>query len=167
MSNLRSIGPHNAKLMIIGECANSQDIIENIPFSGRPGDLLDKILDTAGIPSDSVYKTYLVKSCPQNDKERKVEIESRHNRALLWDEIVNISPVVIICFGQNITNILLKKKSILKYYAGTISCVDYHTARICPLWALSYILSHGKEEMDIAVNTFKRIYKMIQWEENL
>jgi DNA polymerase len=54
-------GPDSAELMVVGEQPGDQEDRQGEPFVGPAGKLLDKALEDAGIPPDSVYRTNVVK----------------------------------------------------------------------------------------------------------
>ena len=54
-------GPDGAELMVVGEQPGDQEDRQGEPFVGPAGKLLDKALEDAGIPPDSVYRTNVVK----------------------------------------------------------------------------------------------------------
>jgi len=67
-------GAHDAAVMLVGEAPGADEDDQGLPFVGRAGQLLDKILASAGI--DDVYITNVVKCRPPENrlpKKRKLK----------------------------------------------------------------------------------------------
>lgn len=54
-------GPDGARLLVLGEQPGDQEDLAGEPFVGPAGRLLDRALDEAGIPPDTVFRTNVVK----------------------------------------------------------------------------------------------------------
>ena len=61
-------GNTNAQLMLIGEGPGQQEDEEGIPFIGRAGQLLTKILESVDIHRDDIYIANTVKCRPPNNR---------------------------------------------------------------------------------------------------
>ncbi len=61
-------GNPNARLMFIGEAPGRDEDIQGVPFVGRSGQLLNKILEAAGIERDDVYIANIIKCRPPNNR---------------------------------------------------------------------------------------------------
>lgn len=57
---IRPSGPSTAKVMIVGEFPNEQDLARSEPFAGGIGFELSKMLDEAKIHRESCFCTYVV-----------------------------------------------------------------------------------------------------------
>ncbi|MGM0502661.1 MAG: uracil-DNA glycosylase, partial [Bacillota bacterium] len=60
-------GNKNADLMFVGEGPGKEEDQQGVPFVGRAGQLLDKILDAAEISKDEVYISNIVKCRPPSN----------------------------------------------------------------------------------------------------
>lgn len=57
-------GPHNPKLMLIGEAPGEQESLQGRPFVGKAGKNLDHFLELAGLERSEIYITNVVKYRP-------------------------------------------------------------------------------------------------------
>lgn len=97
--NAPGYGDINSNVVIIGQslcgnpCINSQ-----IPFTDGCGDLLDEAFDKAGIRKNQLYISNVVKCHPPNNRPSKT-YEKRNCQEYLEQELMFLSPNVIICLG--------------------------------------------------------------------
>lgn len=92
-------GNINADIMFIGEGPGQQEDIQGIPFVGRAGQLLDKMLAAAGIAQDNIYIANIVKCRPPQNRDPLPE-EREACRGWLDKQIELINPKVIISLGR-------------------------------------------------------------------
>lgn len=113
MSNfVGGVGPSQAKLMIVGEAPGAAEDQSGIPFSGPSGELLNDMLEEAGIKRRDVYVTNVVKYRPPfNDLNRLREIGHSIDEGIprLWDEIFAIKPNCIVPLGNLALNVVTGK----------------------------------------------------------
>jgi len=100
------IGDPSAALMFIGEAPGRNEDLEGVPFVGRAGQLLDKILEAAGIERDDVYIGNIIKCRPPNNRTPMTsEIEAC--APYLAKQIELIAPRIICTLGLPATQTLL------------------------------------------------------------
>ena len=100
------VGNPNARLMFIGEAPGRNEDIQGVPFVGRAGQLLDKILDAAGIERDDVYIANIIKCRPPNNRTPLTnEIEACI--PYLGRQVALITPKVICTLGLPATQTVL------------------------------------------------------------
>jgi DNA polymerase len=91
-----SKGSRNAPVMIVGEAPGADEDDQGIPFVGKAGQLLDRILKSAGI--SDIYVTNVVKCRPpENRLPKKDEIDAC--APYLSRQIELLQPSVIVCLG--------------------------------------------------------------------
>ena len=99
-------GNPNARLMFVGEAPGRDEDIQGIPFVGRSGQLLNKILEAAGIERDDVYIANIIKCRPPNNRTPLTnEIEACI--PYLGRQVALIAPRVICTLGLPATQTLL------------------------------------------------------------
>jgi len=99
-------GNPSAALMFIGEAPGRNEDLEGIPFVGRAGRLLDKILEAAGIERGDVYIGNIIKCRPPNNRTPMTsEIEACS--PYLARQIELIAPRIICTLGLPATQTLL------------------------------------------------------------
>lgn len=92
-------GNPDADVLFIGEGPGEQEDIQGLPFVGRAGQLLDKMLDAAGIPSDRIYIANTVKCRPPKNRDPLPE-EKAACRPWLEKQIERINPRFVISLGR-------------------------------------------------------------------
>lgn len=90
-------GPDHPEVIIIGEAPGKEEHNSGVPFVGRSGKLLRKLVQEA-LPDVSVYYTNVVKVRPENNRTPTDE-EIKSWRPLLLREIFSKSPAVIVTVG--------------------------------------------------------------------
>ena len=109
-------GPLDARFVIVGEAPGENEVIAKRPFVGRAGQLLNRILQDAGIDRRQVYVTNVVKVRPTAEagggrvKNRPPRVgEIREGLAILLPELALIAPTALILFGNTPAKALIGK----------------------------------------------------------
>lgn len=102
--------PH-AKIMFIGEAPGEQEDMQGIPFVGRAGKELDKLLQTIGLTLDDTYIANILKYRPPKNRDPLPEEIARHTPYLV-KQIRAINPRVIITLGNFSTKFVLAEFSV-------------------------------------------------------
>ena len=92
-------GPAPTTIMLVGEAPGREEDRLGLPFIGRSGKLLDKILEDVGWSRTTLYITSAVKCRPpQNRIPTRAELETCRN---LWlvRQIAILQPNIIVCLG--------------------------------------------------------------------
>lgn len=101
-----AVGPVTADIMFVGEAPGANEDEQGVPFVGKSGQELDKMLAALGWDRDSIYITNVIKCRPpENRTPQKAEVAScfRH----LKSEIEMVKPKVIVCWGSLAANTLI------------------------------------------------------------
>ena len=113
--------------MFIGEGPGKDEDEAGLPFVGRAGQLLNKILEAMKLPIDNVYICNIVKCRPpQNRKPTFDEIDSCSH--YLMGQISFVKPKVIICLGATAAEGILGTKERIKDLRGKF--FDKYNAKI-------------------------------------
>ena len=100
-------GNINARIMFVALSPGIQENLHNQMFIGPSGQVLNKLLYSAGIRRDSIFMTNLIKCMlPKNRKPNMNEIESC--RQFLEEEILLIQPEVIVPLGYYAARTILQ-----------------------------------------------------------
>ena len=131
-----SNGSKRARLMFVGEAPGREEDLQGLPFVGRAGKLLTKILDSVGLARDEVYITNILKCRPPNNRDPNEE-EVRACEPYLARQIELLKPVLICALGRVAAQNLLKTNASLSvlrggihYYNDTRVIVTYHPAAL-------------------------------------
>lgn len=92
-------GNKNAKLVLIGEGPGQQENETGIPFVGRSGQLLDRILEAVSIKREDVYIANIVKCHPPQNRDPLKE-ERDACLPFLRNQVALIRPGIIVCLGR-------------------------------------------------------------------
>ena len=110
-------GNPEAKIMFIGEGPGANEDQEGIPFVGRAGILLDKMLASINLNRENVYITNVVNyRPPENRKPTDEEI----NRYLpyLKKHIEIINPKILVLLGNTSMNALIDNEIVISKARG-------------------------------------------------
>ena len=101
-----SDGNPNAKIMIIGEGPGANEDLEGVPFIGRTGELLDKMLSSISLDRDNVYITNVVNYRPPENRSPTEEEITRY-MPFLNRHIEIINPKILILLGGAALNAIV------------------------------------------------------------
>jgi DNA polymerase len=94
------MGDPSADLMFIGEGPGEQEDRQGLPFVGRSGQLLDRLLlEELGITRDRVYIANVVKCRPPGNRDPKPD-EIDACRPYLQQQLDLIRPTVVVTLGR-------------------------------------------------------------------
>jgi uracil-DNA glycosylase family 4 len=136
------VGDPNADLVIIGEAPGADEDRTGEPFTGRAGQLLNKILAAINFKREEVYITNILKSRPPNNRD-PLPAEVEAHIPILYRQLTLIKPAIILCVGKTAGNTLLDRRSSLGAlrdkihdFYGVPLIVTYHPAALLrnPQW---------------------------------
>ncbi|HEY9880504.1 MAG TPA: uracil-DNA glycosylase [Leptolyngbyaceae cyanobacterium] len=139
-----SRGNPAAHIMIVGEGPGEQEDEQGLPFVGRSGQLLEKILEAVRLDSENdVYICNIVKCRPPNNRVPTTD-ESDACRGYLMEQIRMVDPKIILLTGatavKGITGI---KQGITKIRGQWIEW----EGRLCmPIFHPAYLLRNPSRE---------------------
>src|SRR5438128_7370444 len=93
-------GNANADLMFVGEGPGAEEDRQGLPFVGRSGQLLDRLLrEEIGMTRDRCYIANVVKCRPPDNRDPKPD-EIEACRAYLTEQLDHIRPAVVVTLGR-------------------------------------------------------------------
>ena len=110
-------GNIDAKIMIIGEGPGAQEDSEGIPFVGRAGKLLDKMLEAIQLDRDKVYISNVVNYRPPANR-RPTEDEIKKYLPYLKTHIEIINPKILILLGSTALTALIGNIEVISKARG-------------------------------------------------
>jgi len=129
-------GNPNADIMVVGEAPGADEDEQGLPFVGRAGQLLTKILESVEMPREQVYICNILKCRPPNNR-KPLASETDQCEPYLWKQIELIKPKFILALGLTAANTLLKNKESMTAlrgkvhdYQGISTIVTYHPAAL-------------------------------------
>ena len=124
-----SDGNPKSKIMIIGEGPGANEDKEGIPFVGRAGQLLDKMLEAINLDRDNVYITNVVNFRPP-DNRRPTDTEIKRYLPLLKKHIEIIRPKIILLLGSTAMNAILKNEDVISKIRGKWFDIEINGVRL-------------------------------------
>jgi len=129
-------GAPSARIVFIGEAPGREEDLQGLPFVGRAGQLLTKMLAAIGFTRDEVYITNILKCRPPGNREPQEDEMAACERYLVR-QIELINPALICALGRIAAHGLLKKGASLgilrqgvHYYNDIPVAVTYHPAAL-------------------------------------
>lgn len=111
-------GDPHADLMIIGEGPGQQEDEQGLPFVGRSGQLLDRLLGEIDLRREDVYIANVVKCRPPRNRDpRPDEIDAC--KGYLRRQIQLVDPTVVVTLGNFSTKLLLRTQTGITRLRGT------------------------------------------------
>jgi DNA polymerase len=103
-----------AKIMFVGEAPGRDEDIEGLPFVGRSGKLLDRMMTTIGLDRTNAYITNIIPWRPPGNRDPTPQ-ESVICLPFIQRQIELVNPDVLVCLGKPSSQTLLNlKDGILK-----------------------------------------------------
>lgn len=153
-------GLQQADLMIIGEAPGHDEEIQGQPFAGRPGLLLDKMLQSIQLSRQSVFITHIVKCrTPDNRDPSRQEVEACS--ALLQAQIRLVQPRVVLSLGRISAQNLLLDKSPLNQLRGKPHTLPGSQLPLLVSYHPSYLLRNPQQKA-MAWEDLKTLRRLIQ-----
>jgi DNA polymerase len=129
-----------SKIMIIGEAPGNKEDLENTPFVGKSGQILNSLLLETGISREEVYITNTILCRPPNNRDpTKEELEKCRTRLDKQIEIIN--PKVIITLGNFATKYILGTTKGITQLKGKV--YDINNRKIVPMFHPAVLLYNG------------------------
>jgi len=98
-----SDGNYKAKIMIIGEGPGAQEDLDGLPFVGRAGKLLDKMLSAINLDRTKVYISNVVNYRPPSNR-KPTDDEINRYLPYLENHIEIIDPKILVLLGSTALN---------------------------------------------------------------
>jgi uracil-DNA glycosylase len=147
-------GNENANLMCIGEGPGYYEDQQGIPFVGKSGQLLDKILEVCGFTrKDHVFIGNIVKCRPPNNRDPLPE-ERETCLPYLLKQIELIDPQIIILLGATALKGLIDPNARITKVRG--QWMDWNNRLVMPTFHPSALLRNPKLKHD-AWTDFKHV----------
>ena len=116
-------GDANARLMFIGEGPGFDEDKQGVPFVGRAGQLLNKMIGAMGLTREEVYICNIVKCRPPNNRDPAAD-EVIACTPYLHEQVKIVEPEVIVALGSPASKLLLDTQTSIGRLRGQFH--DYH-----------------------------------------
>jgi len=139
-------GNPNADLMFVGEAPGSDEDEQGVPFVGRAGQLLTKIIEAIGLTRDDVYIANVIKCRPPGNRNPEPD-EVATCEPFLFQQIDHIKPKVIVALGTFAAHTLLKTDVPISRIRGKLH--DYRGAQLIPTFHPAYLLRSPDRKREV------------------
>ena len=112
-----SDGNPKSKIMLIGEAPGSNEDQEGLPFVGRAGTLLDKMLASINLDRKNVYISNIINYRPQ-DNRKPTDEEINRYLPFIKKHIEIIAPKILILLGSTAMNALIGSDAVISKVRG-------------------------------------------------
>jgi len=135
-------GNPSSPLMFIGEAPGEEEDIKGLPFVGRAGQLLTKMIIKMGLKREDVYITNIVKCRPPNNRDPLPEEIVKCSPYLL-EQIEIIKPKVIVTLGRHSSGYFTEMEVGISKYRGR--WFYFKGIPVMPTFHPSYLLRNPKD----------------------
>jgi uracil-DNA glycosylase len=134
--------PH-AELVFVGEGPGADEDAQGLPFVGRAGRLLNRMIELAGMKREEVYICNVVKCRPPNNRTPLPD-EIEMCSPFLLRQIRTIKPRLVCCLGAPAVRTLLGVKEGITKIRGRL--YDFQGTKALPTVHPAYVLRNPREE---------------------
>ncbi len=139
-------GNIKAQLMFIGEAPGMQEDLQGLPFVGRAGKLLTKIIEAIKLKREDVYIANIIK-CRPPENRNPLPDEISICQEYLFKQINFIKPSVICTLGKFASQTVLKTEHPISKLRGKFH--DYCGIKLMPTYHPAYLLRNPSEKRSV------------------
>jgi uracil-DNA glycosylase len=140
------VGNPQADLMFVGEAPGADEDVQGIPFVGRAGQLLTRIIEAIGLTRDDVYIANVIKCRPPGNRNPEQD-EVNTCEPFLYRQIDIIKPKVIVALGTFAAKALLQSTDPISRLRGRT--YDYRGAKLIPTFHPAYLLRNPSSKREV------------------
>ena len=112
-----SDGNPKSKIMIIGEAPGANEDQEGVPFVGKAGNLLNKMLASIGLSRNEVYISNIINFRPPENR-RPTDEEIKRYLPYISKHIEIINPKILVLLGSTAMNALIGDENVISKARG-------------------------------------------------
>jgi len=139
-------GNPKADLMFVGEAPGRDEDREGVPFVGRAGQLLTRIIAAIGLTREDVYIANVIKCRPPNNRNPELD-EIQTCEPFLFRQVDVIEPKVVVALGAFAIRTLLHTDQAISRVRGQI--FDYRGAKLIPTFHPAFLLRSPDRKRDV------------------
>ena len=110
-------GNPKSKIMLVGEAPGANEDQEGLPFVGRAGILLDKMLAAINLDRKKVYISNIINYRPPENR-RPTDEEIKRYLPFISKHIEIINPKILVLLGSTAMNALIGKDEVISKMRG-------------------------------------------------
>ena len=139
-------GSPSARLMFVGEAPGFDEDRQGMPFVGKAGQLLTRIIQAINLTREQVYICNVIKCRPPGNRNPEPE-EIQSCSTFLDRQIASIQPEFICALGTFAAQTLLKTTQPISRLRGRF--YDYNGIRLLPTFHPSYLLRSPDKKREV------------------
>ncbi len=141
-----SDGSPEARIMFVGEAPGADEDAQGVPFVGRAGQLLTRMIeDGMGLPRSSVYIANVLKCRPPDNRNPEAD-EIASCRGYLERQIDLVKPEVIVALGKFAAQFLLETEEGIMRLRGKWG--SYRGIPVMPTFHPSFLLRQPAQKKE-------------------
>jgi DNA polymerase len=140
------VGNPHAELMFVGEAPGADEDVQGIPFVGRAGQLLTRIIESIQLARNDVYIANVIKCRPPGNRNPEPD-EVASCEPFLLRQVVSIRPKVIVALGTFAARTLLKTQEPISHLRGRV--YKYGSALVVPTFHPAFLLRSPERKRDV------------------
>ena len=140
------VGNPDAALMFVGEAPGRDEDLQGIPFVGRAGQLLTRIIEAIDLRREDVYIANVIKCRPPDNRNPQPD-EVRTCEPFLFAQIDAIRPRVIVAMGSFAARTLLRTEDAISRLRGRV--YEFRGARLIPTFHPAFLLRSPDRKRDV------------------
>lgn len=131
------VGNVTPRLVFLGEAPGADEDEQGVPFVGRAGQLLDKIIEACTLKREEVYILNILRCRPPNNRA-PLPAEASNCREFLDRQLAILQPEFICCLGSVAATNLLQSEQTIGKLRGKF--YEYHGAQVLCTYHPAYLL---------------------------
>lgn len=139
-------GSSAADLMFVGEAPGADEDAQGLPFVGRAGQLLTRIIEAIELKREDVYIANILKCRPPENRNPEVD-EVEMCQPFLMRQIQAIAPRVIVTLGKYASQTLLETDTPISRLRGAFHPLG--DTLVMPTFHPSYLLRNPGSKRDV------------------
>ena len=139
-------GNPNAELVFVGEAPGFDEDKQGLPFVGRAGQLLTKIIESIDLKRDDVYICNILKCRPPENRNPEPD-EVMACSGFMKRQLAAIRPKIVCCLGTFAAQTVLQTASPISRLRGTFHDID--GMRVIATFHPAYLLRSPDKKRDV------------------
>ncbi|MDA2933049.1 uracil-DNA glycosylase [Acidobacteria bacterium AH-259-D05] len=140
------VGNPEADLMFVGEAPGADEDAQGVPFVGRAGQLLTRIIEAIGLKREQVYIANILKCRPPHNRDPEPD-EVETCEGFLSKQIEAIQPKIVVALGKYAAQNLLRTKAPISRIRGQF--FQFQNALLLPTFHPSYLLRNPSAKRQV------------------
>ena len=140
------VGSPDADLVFVGEAPGRDEDRQGVPFVGRAGQLLTKIIASIELTRDEVYIANVIKCRPPDNRNPALD-EVQTCEPFLFRQLDVIRPKVVVALGAFAVRTLLGSDQAISRLRGRVH--DFRGAKLVPTFHPAFLLRSPDRKRDV------------------